>query len=76
MSGSYNSDYHAFDVYVRSNQPDAKVNVTDAVGASEGCALMSGSQLLAGHSISGSATARAPSRVGCLPPTPSKAPIA
>ena len=34
MSGSYNGEYHDFDVYVHSNQPDDKATVTDAGGAS------------------------------------------
>jgi len=32
VSGSYNGRYHDFDVYVRSNQADAPVRVTDAEG--------------------------------------------
>jgi hypothetical protein len=34
VSGSYDSEYHDFDVYVRSNQPNDRATVTDASGAS------------------------------------------
>lgn len=34
VTGSWNSEYHDFDVYVHSNQPDTKATVRDSGGAS------------------------------------------
>jgi hypothetical protein len=35
VTASYNARYHDYDVYVRSNQPDRTVTVTDADGHSD-----------------------------------------
>jgi hypothetical protein len=35
VTASYNARYHDYDVYVRSNQPDRAVTVTDAAGHSD-----------------------------------------
>ncbi len=34
VTGSWSSEYHDFDVYVHSNQPDTEATVTDSAGAS------------------------------------------